>query len=88
LTDGIAKLDVQSVIAGAITDAFSNSKLEEAADAIEVRVNPRYRGKGLGVGGAFQASAPEAASENLSPRAARLAGEGIEAGEIVLIDAE
>ena len=60
LADGVPKLDVQFVVAGAITDAFSNVKLEEAADAVEVGVNPRHLGKGLGIGGAFQANAPEA----------------------------
>ena len=33
LADRVAKLDVQSVVAGAITDAFSNSKPEKGADA-------------------------------------------------------
>ena len=49
LADGVPKLDVQSVVAGAITDAFSNGKLEEAADAVEVGVNPRHLGKGEGI---------------------------------------
>ena len=88
MADGVAKLDVESVVAGAITNAFSNGKLEEAADAVEVGVNPRHGGKGLSVGGAFQANAPKAASEYLGARTTRLAGEGIEAGEIVLIDTE
>jgi hypothetical protein len=88
LADGIAKLHVQSVVAGAIADVFSNGKLEESADAVEVRVNPRDGGKGLSVGGAFQANAPEAASENLGARAARLVGEGIEADKVILVDAE
>jgi len=82
LADGVAKLDVESVVAGAITNAFSNGKLEEAADAVEVGVNPRHGGKGLSVGGAFQANAPKAASEYLGARTTRLAG------EIVLIDTE
>ena len=88
LADGVPKLDVQSVVAGAITDAFSNGKLEEAADAVEVGVNLRHLGKGLGIGGAFQANAPEAPSENLGARAARLVGEGIEADKVILVDAE
>jgi hypothetical protein len=58
LADGVAKLDVHSVVAGAITDAFSNGKLEEAADAVEIGVNPRDGGKGLSIDGAFQANAP------------------------------
>jgi hypothetical protein len=58
LADRVAKLDVRSVIAGAITDAFPNSELEEAADAVEVGMNPRHRGKGLSIRGASQANAP------------------------------
>jgi hypothetical protein len=88
LADGIAKLDVQSLVAGAIADVFSNGKLEESADAVEVRVNPQDGGKGLSVGGAFQANAPEAASENLGARSARLGGEGSEADKVILVDAE
>jgi len=58
VTDCRAKLDVQSVVAGTISDAFSDSELEEAADAVEVGMNPRHRGKGLSIRGASQANAP------------------------------
>ena len=88
LADRAAKLDVQSVVARAITDAFPNSELEEAADAVEVRVHSRHRGKGLSIGGAFQANAPEAASEHLCVRTARLSSEGIESDKVILVDAE
>jgi hypothetical protein len=58
LADGITKLDVQSVVAGAVTDAFSNSKLEKAADAVEVwRRRPSQVEEHITVGGVDRSGA-------------------------------
>jgi hypothetical protein len=72
LGDGVAELEVQSVVAGSVGNAFSNGELQEAANAVEVGANPLHLGKRLSVEGALQANPPEAASENLCPRAACL----------------
>ena len=65
MDDGVEKLEVQPVVAGWIRHALPDGELEEAADAVEVGVNPRDLGKGLRVDCTFKASGPESASEDL-----------------------
>ena len=75
-------------MAGWIRHALPDGELEEAADAVEVGVNPRDLGKRLRVDCTFKASGPETASKDLCARAARLLSEGVEPIEIVLVHAE
>jgi hypothetical protein len=86
LDDGVEKVEVQPVVAGRVRHALPDGELEEAADAVEVGVNPRDLGKGLRVDCTFKASGPETASEDLCARTARLLSEGVEPTEIVLVD--
>jgi hypothetical protein len=88
LDDGVEKLEVQSAVAGRVRHALPDGELEEAADAVEVGVNPRDLGKRLRVDCTFKASGPETASKDLCARTARLLSEGVEPTEIVLVDAE
>ena len=88
MDDGVEKLEVQPVVAGWIRHALPDGELEEAADAVEVGVNPRDLRNGLRVDGAFKASGPETALEDVCARTARLLSEGVESTEIVLVDAE
>ena len=53
LTDGFAKLVVQPEVFGTVTRAFSNGEFQRAADAVQIRVNPRHLVKPSCVDGAF-----------------------------------
>jgi hypothetical protein len=66
LDDEVEKLELQPVVAGRVRHALPDGELEEAADAVEVGVNPRDLGQDLSVDCTFKASGPEQASENLS----------------------
>jgi hypothetical protein len=65
LDDEVEKLELQPVVAGRVRHALPDGELEEAADAVEVGVNPRDLGQDLSVDCTFKASGPEQASENL-----------------------
>ena len=69
-----------------ITNALSDSELEEASDAVEVGVNPCNLGERLCIDCALQGNAYEASSEHLCTRVARVPSKGIEPREVVLID--
>jgi len=76
------------VVVGTLANTVSNRELQEAANPVQIRMNPRHRAKRLGVHSALQARASKASSEHFASRATRLAGERIEPNEVVLVHAQ
>lgn len=84
----VDELEVQSVVARSVRHALTNSELEQPADAVKVGVKARYFAEGLRIDGASEANTPQTPAEHFATAAAGQPGKGIEAREVVFIDAD
>jgi len=83
LDDRVAKLEIQSVVAGPVRNALSNGELEQAADAVEVGVNTRdlTRSCGTLVSSAVGQSSPRSSS-SFKTQPARAASRTVASGSL------
>ena len=84
----VDELEVQSAVTRWVRNALTNRELEQPADAVEVGVKARDFAEGLGVHSALEACDAEARAQHFATGTARLSSKGIEACEVVLVDAK